>query len=260
MNAGVMGPGVRTATTLVTCGLAAGGGGPRRADKPRASGARSRAGRQRLAAAEEEVRAAGIADRPVAGVFVQFQQRQALVHRHDVVVGDRVRLRARPRKRGRARYCRATPDARPASYAGRTRLARPRRRRGRALGAAGKPEPMNFADHGIARHIAEFRGDLAGRKPDSQSFLSCSTRSSVQVNTVIAIFPSCRAAEQASAAILNRPKFLRQNPLALAGPDRRTRTSTRTQDLERSEPPHEMSYPTSETLQYGVTRRRVRGR
>src|SRR4030095_5586781 len=36
---------------------------------------------------------------------------------------------------------------------------------GGALGAAGQAEPVHFANHRIARHIAEFRGDLAGGKP-----------------------------------------------------------------------------------------------
>ena len=45
---------------------------------------------KRLAAAEEEFRARGIADRPVAGGFVEFKQRQPLAHRNDVVIGDRI--------------------------------------------------------------------------------------------------------------------------------------------------------------------------
>ena len=48
--------------------------------------------RERLAAAEEEVGAARIADRPMAGVLGQFQKRLALAHRHDVVEGDRIGL------------------------------------------------------------------------------------------------------------------------------------------------------------------------
>src|SRR6476620_8650836 len=39
---------------------------------------------QRLAAAEEEFRAGGIADRPVAGGLVQLQQRSPLAHRHHI--------------------------------------------------------------------------------------------------------------------------------------------------------------------------------
>src|SRR5471030_408662 len=54
--------------------------------------------------------------------------------------------------------------------------------------------------------------------PPSQSFFSCSTRSSVQVNTVIAFFPSCRAAILEAALRLQFVKIpCRQNPLALAG-------------------------------------------
>jgi hypothetical protein len=54
---------------------------------------------------------------------------------------------------------------------GRAGLALTRRRRGGALGAAGKAKPVDFADHGISRHITEFRGDLAGRKPALPEFL-----------------------------------------------------------------------------------------
>src|SRR6202021_3272617 len=42
-----------------------------------------------LTAAEEEFRTGGIADRPVTGGLVEFEQRQPLAHRHDVVIGDR---------------------------------------------------------------------------------------------------------------------------------------------------------------------------
>ncbi len=51
-----------------------------------------------------------------------------------------------------------------------------------------------------------------------------------------------------------------QNPLALAGRENRARTCTLTQyELLGSEPPHEMSYPTAQTLQYGVTRAQESG-
>src|SRR5438105_12030981 len=45
---------------------------------------------QRLAAAEKEIRAGGIADRPMASGFIQFQQRHSLAHWNDIVVGDRI--------------------------------------------------------------------------------------------------------------------------------------------------------------------------
>ena len=45
-----------------------------------------------------------------------------------------------------------------------------------------------------------------------------------------------------------------QNPLALAGREKRARTCTpNTNELRGSEPPHEMSYPTAQRLQYAVT-------
>src|SRR3569833_690939 len=45
---------------------------------------------ERLAAAEKELAAARIADRPVAGLFRQFEQGAALVHRHHVIERDRI--------------------------------------------------------------------------------------------------------------------------------------------------------------------------
>src|ERR1700744_206100 len=72
--------------------------------------------------------------------------------------------------------------------------------------------------------------------PDSQSFLSCSTRSSDQVNTVIAFFLRLGTAREGPAAM---PKSAKnpstQNPLALAGREKRARTftqDTRTQGIK----------------------------
>src|SRR5579872_4383751 len=45
---------------------------------------------QRLAAAEEEFRTRGVANRPMTGGIAQFKQRQSLVDWHDIVVGDRI--------------------------------------------------------------------------------------------------------------------------------------------------------------------------
>src|ERR1019366_1965105 len=58
----------------------------------------------------------------------------------------------------------------PHHLLGRAGLALARRRRGGVLGAAGKAKPVDFADHGILRHISEFRGNLAGRKPGLPEF------------------------------------------------------------------------------------------
>src|SRR4051794_17275941 len=53
--------------------------------------------------------------------------------------------------------------------------------------------------------------------PPSQSFFNCSTRSSVQVNTVIALFPSCRAGlSRSGVATASSKDPSRQNPLARA--------------------------------------------
>src|SRR4051812_27039224 len=54
--------------------------------------------------------------------------------------------------------------------------------------------------------------------PASHSFFSCSTRSSVQVNTVIAHYPfGCAGHLRAAALRANIQNPCRQNPLALAG-------------------------------------------
>src|SRR6266702_1941341 len=91
--------------------------------------------------------------------------------------------------------------------------------------------------------------------PPSQSFFNCSTRSSVQVNTVMALFPSRRAGRVWDSAVMpNRSKSLRAESLshrrcAASAPERVRQTA----GLRGSELPHEMSYPTGQRLQYGVT-------
>ena len=126
---------------------------------------------QRLAAAEEEFRTGGIADRPVAGGLVEFQQRQPLAHRHHVIVGDRIRLHFHFEGMGQRGVAARLRTRHPHHVLGRTGLALAGCRRGGALGAAGQPQPMHFADHRVAGHIAEFRGDLAGGKAGFPEFL-----------------------------------------------------------------------------------------
>jgi len=117
-------------------------------------------------------------------------------------------------------------DTRIICWAGRA-LRGPRRCRGRALGAAGQAQPVYFADHRVSRHVAEFGCDLLAERPLSQSFFSCSTRSSDQVNTVIAIFPSRHAGPNAGSAGDAKSQIsLQQNPLVLAGREKRARTFT----------------------------------
>ena len=47
---------------------------------------------QAVRAAEEKFGTGRIANRPMAGGFIQLQQRQALPHRNHVVIGDRIRF------------------------------------------------------------------------------------------------------------------------------------------------------------------------
>src|SRR5262249_18698146 len=117
-----------------------------------------------LAAAEEEVRLAGIADRPVALLFAQLQERAALPDGDDVferlrfgldlrlVGGDRV---------GRERGVTAYRIANAAEHVRRrSRLAGSRTGRGGGLGASGETEAMHLADDGVARNSAQLTRDL----------------------------------------------------------------------------------------------------
>src|SRR5580704_14995241 len=127
-----------------------------------------RQARYGLAAAEEKVGAAGVADGPTAGLLVEFQQRAALADRNDVIEQFRLRLLdlIGMGQRGIAAD-RRTADA---QHRRRARLARPRRAGRRRLGAAGQAETMHLADHGVARDAAELGGDLARRQAVGPEF------------------------------------------------------------------------------------------
>src|SRR5262249_33934476 len=90
--------------------------------------------------------------------------------------------------------------------------------------------------------------------PASQSFFNCSTRSSDQVSIVIALFPLPCAGPARSAALrcqISKPlrtESLKPRQPSAARPDAHPQTP----QLKPS-PPHEMSYPTKEKLQYAVT-------
>src|SRR5262249_5524572 len=92
-------------------------------------------------------------------------------------------------------------------------------------------------------------------RPASQSFFSCSTRSSDQVNTVIALFPS-RCAGRFRAAL--RCQWSQKSLPAESLSPRRARKArpnvyAEQLRLDGTGLPHEMSYPTFWRLQYGVT-------
>ena len=218
--------------------------------------------RERLAAAEEEFRARGIADRPVAGGLVQFEQRQPLAHRHHIVEGDRIGLHLDlegVRERGVAARNRTRH---PHHLLRRTRLALPRGGRGGALGAAGQAQPVHFADHRISRHISEFRGDLARRQSGFPELLQLldAIIGPGQYRHRILPFASRRPIRGSAGDVIRLKNPCGQNPLALAGRENRARTCTPVQNgLKGSELPHEMSYPTAQTLQYGVTRAQESG-
>src|SRR5277367_992810 len=126
---------------------------------------------ERIAAAEEKVAAAGIADRPAAGLLVQFKNGTALADRNDVV--DQFRLGfafdvISMRERGIAAD-RGPPDAQ--HVRGGARFALPRRRARRALGAAGESQSMHLADHRVAGDAAKLGRDLTGRQAVRPQFL-----------------------------------------------------------------------------------------
>ena len=136
---------------------------------------------QRLATAEEEFGARGIADRPMAGGLVEFQQRQPLAHRHHIVVGDRIRLHLDVECVSQRGVAARHRPRNPHHLLGGPRLALARSCRGGALGAAGKAKPVDFADYRVSRDIPSSAAIWLAESPPSQSFFSCSTRSSDQV-------------------------------------------------------------------------------
>src|SRR5262245_46550520 len=127
--------------------------------------------RDGVAAAEEEVRLARIADRPAAGVLGELEQGPALAHRDDVVdelgLGFELEV-VGVGERGVAPH-RGPRD--PQHLAVSARLARPRRGRTRRLGAAGESEPVHLADHRVAGHATELGGDLTRRQPFAPKLL-----------------------------------------------------------------------------------------
>jgi len=64
-----------------------------------------------------------------------------------------------------ARCCPRETDATRASCAARDVACAARAADEGLLARPESAQPVDFADHGVTRHISEFRGDLAGRKP-----------------------------------------------------------------------------------------------
>ena len=183
-----------------------------------------------FAAAKEELPAARIANRPAAGLFGQLQQGLALLERNfdqfrlglDLVFVGQRRIAAH-RGRGTRIMCRGA------------RLARPWRGRRRALGAAGKAEAMNLADHRIAGDPAELGGDLAGGQAVRPQFLQ-------------EFDPLVRPAHRFSPRQCQAAFVAESNPVVRRGfqaPDR-----SRFRDDSETLRQHEMSYWLTKTLQY----------
>jgi hypothetical protein len=152
----------------------------------------------------------------VAGRLVELQQRQPLAR--SISTSKAWASAVLPRDTGR--------DTRIICWAGRAL-----RWRGAAEeGLLARPERPSRWTLPITAFRVTFPSSAAiwlAESPPSQSFFSCSTRSSDQVNTVIAFFPSHRAGQhEDGAAMPNLKNPCGQNPLALAGRDNRARTCT----------------------------------
>src|ERR1700761_6938706 len=104
------------------------------------------------------------------------------------------------------------------------------------LGATGKAQPVDLSDHGVPRHVAEFGSDLAGRKPRLPEFLKLLDAFVGPGQYRHRILPLLGHGPHGPAAM---PKSAKnpstQNPLALAGREKRARTftqDTRTQGVK----------------------------
>ncbi len=127
-------------------------------------------------AAEVEALGARIADRPLAHLVVEREQRHPEADRHDEILERHLRRRA---ARGGVRLHlergitldEGTRRGRPVRRGGAAGagLARARRARSR-LRPAGKIQAVYLADHGIARDAAKLRGDLARAQSVSPEF------------------------------------------------------------------------------------------
>ena len=104
---------------------------------------------QSLAAAKEEVAAAWVADRPVASLFGQLEQRLALFDRdfEQLHLGYRFEFIHGRRYMEHRAFRFGAPIPRPSGA-------------GRCCRPVGKPEPVYFTDDRIAGYPAEFGGNL----------------------------------------------------------------------------------------------------
>ena len=107
---------------------------------------------ERPAAAEEEFRTGGIADRPVAGGLVELQQRQPLTYRHHIVVGDRIRLQLDIEGVGQRGVAARHRARHPHHLLGGPGLALTRHRRG----GLRRKEDRSFLD-GMRKNISDWR-------------------------------------------------------------------------------------------------------
>src|SRR6185312_5860743 len=115
---------------------------------------------------------------------------------------------------------------------------------------------MHLADHSVPRHISEFRGDLACRQsgfPELFKLLDAIVGPG-QYRHRILPFASRRPIRGSAGDVISSQKSLRAESLSPRRARMRAWTCTPYKmDSKGSELPHEMSYPTTQTLQYGVT-------
>src|SRR5262245_2155848 len=208
-----------------------------------------------LAATEEEVLCAGIADRPAAFGVRELEQGTALSNRDDVLqrLGLRLRLELVDRERvARERGVAAHRRPRHAQHVrGCARLARARDRRGRRLGAPRQAEPVDLADHGVARDATELGRNLARRQALRPQFLEL-------LDPLVGpahVFPLAGEIHRfmlPSSSV--RPTEVQTESLHAVRRSRRPPDIYPLYKLELGySPPHEMSYSTCTKLQYGRT-------
>ena len=238
-------------------GFGAAGGDRRPADRRRASDARNRAGRRapcrrrrRIPGSRDRRPASGRWPRSVPAATAAGSSAPRCRRRSD-------RAPSRLRRRARARCCRARPGATPASSAGRgapcAAAGRPRRGswRGRT-GPAGAPcRSRRFASH---FRVPRRSGWPKVRLPRASSVARRDrrTRSIPSSHSSLRIAPANRGQRWRCHS---SQKSLRSESLS---PRRARKPRPNVYAVQNgllgSELPHEMSYPTAQTLQYGGTR------
>jgi hypothetical protein len=118
---------------------------------------------------------------------------------------------------------------------------------------------VNLADHGVAGHVTEFRSDLAGGKAAFPEFLQLFDAIVGPCHYRHRRFPFVSAGLTGQRCELRLQKSLRSESFS-AHRARISRPAVTPHWMcQKDLPPHEMSYPTRQKLQYAVTRAQESG-